>query len=89
MAERDSLMQIWHQATVMKNDLILSERNLVHLYGPDSRDWIVVREYANWEDVEAAADKQGELWRAAMPDTEARMELPRFSGHFFAGVFGF
>ena len=71
-AERDSLLSVFVEAVIRKNDKILSQQSMQHRYGPDSRDWIVVREYANWTDIEAASLANDELRRETWPDQAER-----------------
>lgn len=71
-AEFAELMKQWTEKVTKKNDKILSERVMRHLSGSDSRDLVIVTEYASWNDVEAAQDKQGELVKAGWPDEEKR-----------------
>lgn len=71
-AERDSLLSIVFEAVTQKNDKILSQQTMQHRYGPDSRDWIVVRECANWADIEAASTANRKLREERWPDKEER-----------------
>ena len=64
-AELASLLDEFQKKVVLPNDKIISERAMRHLSGSDSRDLVFVTEYANWNDVEAASVKQGELINSA------------------------
>lgn len=71
-AERDSLESIFTEAVIRKNDKILSQQSMQHYYGPDSRDWIVVRECASWADLDAARLENRKLSRETWPDRPER-----------------
>lgn len=94
-AKRDSMLALVQEAVVMKNDKIISRRILNHLYGMDNRDWIVVTEYANWEDVTEAGNVSRELRRKRWPDQEERRAfftelgtywLPQHSDQIYTGL---
>ena len=72
VAERDSLESIFTEAVILKNDKILSQQSMQHYYGPDSRDWIVVRECASWADIDAARLENRKLSREMWPDRAER-----------------
>jgi hypothetical protein len=74
-AELDSLLKVWQEEVVLKNDKILSEKVLRHLWGSDMRDWVFITEYANWNDIKEAGEMQGKLVEAAWPDKEDRKEF--------------
>lgn len=74
-AELDSLMKVWHDMVVVKNEKVVSEKVLRHYWGHDMRDWVFVTEYASWADIEAAGDMQGKLVEAAWPDKADRKKF--------------
>jgi len=82
-AERDSLLSVFIEAVIQKNDKILSQQSMQHHYGPDSRDWIVVRECANWADIEAARLANGELSRETWPDQAKRQAFNKALGKYW------
>lgn len=71
-AERDSLLSIFVESVTRKNDKVLSSKSMQHTYGPDSRDWIVLNEYANWADIKAARTAADKLIEEAWPDESER-----------------
>lgn len=66
------MMKEWHTKVTMKNSKIISERSLSHVSGGDLRDFVVITEYASWNDIEAANQEQGKLVEAGWPDKEKR-----------------
>ena len=46
-AERDSLWKILFDATVMQNDLIVSQRTLQHFWGDNSNEIVFIRGLSN------------------------------------------
>lgn len=84
MAERDSLLQIYHKQVTEKNPLILSQRVMQHFYGSNSQDVVVVSEYKNWADIDAASNKDTELFEKYWTDQAARRQFNRMLGKYFA-----
>lgn len=76
-AARDSLTALYADNVVKKNELIVSERNMRHLMGSDLRDWVVITEYRNWNDIDAAADRSNELFQEYWDTPEKRREFNR------------
>ncbi len=71
-AEFDEMMKEWSEKITRKNDKILNEWVMRHLSGSDSRDLVIITEYASWSDIEAAQKKQNKLMEAAWPDKKVR-----------------
>ena len=71
-AERDSLLIIYHNNVVAKNDLILSHRQYSHYFTDDSQDYAVVEEFESFASWQEAVKKSGELEEAAWPDEAER-----------------
>lgn len=55
-----------------KNELILGSNVLMHYFTPDNTEILLVSAYANWDNIEKAADRTDELIKAAWPDEAAR-----------------
>jgi hypothetical protein len=55
-----------------KNEYIMGSSYYTHMLSPDSRELLQVQVFASWEDIEKAAERNGELTREAWPDQEAR-----------------
>lgn len=71
-SEFDSLNTIYTQNVIDKNEYIISQRNLFHLWGSNSTDMVFITEYAKFEDIEKAADRNGELFRETWTTPEER-----------------
>jgi len=71
-AERDSLAAIWVENTVNKNEFILNQTLMTHMYGSNSSDFLVITEYKNFADIEKAQNRNFELIEEFMPDNEKR-----------------
>ena len=54
-----------------------------HASGSDSRDLVIITEYASWNDIDAAATRQGELMDTAWGDEAASKEFfKKFNKYF-------
>lgn len=76
-AERDSLLQLYHEQVTKKNIHIISQRALQHLYGADNRDLVWITEYKDWASVEAASKMDNELFEKYWKDAESRRQFNR------------
>jgi hypothetical protein len=85
LAERDSLLEIYHKQVTEKNPLILSQRVMQHFYGNDSRDLVFVTEYKGWADLDAADAKNTELFEKYWADDASRRQYNRMLNKYFAG----
>ncbi|MCH9028309.1 MAG: hypothetical protein IH819_01580 [Bacteroidetes bacterium] len=65
-----------------KNDNILSQKVLRHVTGSDMRDWVVVSEYASWNDIDAAGDNQTELVNAGWTNEDDRSNYFKTFGKY-------
>ncbi len=72
MTEFNTLMQEWYDKVVSKNEKIISERVMRHSSGSDMRDWVFITEYASWNDIDAANNRQGELVNEGWPNADDR-----------------
>lgn len=81
--ELDSLMNEYTSAAVKKNDKILSSKSLRHLYGSDSRELVVINEYASFADIEVAGKMNEELMKKRWPDETEREEFWKRFNHYF------
>ena len=55
-----------------KNEYVMGASTYMHRYTPDNRELIYVQAYANWEAIDKASERNGELEKEAWPDKEAR-----------------
>jgi hypothetical protein len=83
MVERDSIAQIFFDATTKNNPKIISERSMVHFYTQDSQEWFIVTEFKNWNDIDEAGKMSDEMLRKAYPDEKKRQELNRMFRKYF------
>ncbi len=74
-AERDSLIAIWTENAINKNEFIVNQTIMTHLYGSNSSDYVVMNEHKSISDMEKAQSRNNELFREFMPDDEARAEF--------------
>ena len=84
-AEFDSLSALINKHVVSKNDKILSQRIVRHLWGSDSRQLIFMREYANIKDIVGDNDTGSELFKAAWKTEEERKAFNDAYGKYFQG----
>lgn len=82
-AQLDSLFTVYHDKVVAKNDKVVSQKVMHHVYGDDMRDWVVISEYASWNDIDAAGDVSNKLIKEAWPD---KAERQKFFKTFFKYV---
>ncbi len=55
-----------------KNELIMGASVFLHRFTADNTELIVVQSYANWEDIDKAGNRNGELIMEAWPDADER-----------------
>ncbi|MCM4171406.1 hypothetical protein DHD32_07935 [Arenibacter sp. TNZ] len=72
-AELNAHLKEFSEKITFKNDKVISEKVFHHISGADLRDLVVISEYANWNDIEAASNKQNELMKTAWPKEEDRL----------------
>ncbi|RMG63161.1 MAG: hypothetical protein D6715_11570 [Calditrichaeota bacterium] len=82
-SEFNQLMKEWSDKVVRQNDKIISERVVHHISGSNSRDVVIITEYANWADIEKAQEKQDELVAAAWPSENERRDFFRKFRKYF------
>ena len=80
--ELNELFKEWHDKIVSKNDKIISEKVLRHANGSDSRDWVIITEYASWNDIDAANEIQNKLVKEAWETKEARQKYFKTFGKY-------
>ncbi len=74
-AELNTVMKEWYQKVVLKNPKVLSRKVLVHISGADMRDWVIITEYANWNDINEAGNLNGKLVAEGWPDEAKRKQF--------------
>ena len=68
----------------MKNEFIIGASFFLHLYTTDNTELVYVQSYANWEDIDKAGDRNGELAEAAWPDDETRAAFFKKRGAYYS-----
>ena len=82
-AERDSLVAIWVENATKKNEFIVNEITMSHMWGSNSSDFLVITEHKNFADIEKAQNRNLELIEEFIPDNEKRAEfLKAFFSYF-------
>ncbi|CAZ97800.1 hypothetical protein [Zobellia galactanivorans] len=71
------LLKEFSEKTVFKNEKIISEKVMYHISGADLRDVVVITEYANWNDIEAA-----KLMETGWPNEEERATFMKTFGKY-------
>ncbi|SDL90076.1 hypothetical protein [Kriegella aquimaris] len=71
-AELNGLMKEFSEKVVLKNEKIISEKVMHHISGADLRDLVIITEYANWNDIDAASTRQTELVETAWSNEDER-----------------
>jgi len=72
MAEWDSLNTLYMNNVVNKNEHIISQKALRHLWGSNSLDLVYITEYKSFADIEKAQSRNGELFRESWSTLEER-----------------
>jgi len=74
-AERDSLVAIWVENAVKKNEFMVNQITMSHMWGSNSSDYLVITEHKNFADIEKAQNRNFELIEEFIPDNEKRAEF--------------
>ena len=80
---RDSLIAIYNDNVIKKNDKILSHREYSHFFTSDNKDYIIMEEYKNMATMEEAWKMNTELEKKAWPDEKKRKDLMDAMGAYF------
>jgi len=71
-AEFDSLNSLYMENVVNKNEFIISQRALRHMWGNNSLDLVYITEYKSFTDIEKGQKRNTELFREAWATSEER-----------------
>ncbi len=82
-AEFDSLGVFWVENVIKKNEFIVNQIAMDHLWGSNSSDFVVITEYKNFADIEKAQSRNFELIEEAIPDKEERAKYYKASSKYF------
>jgi hypothetical protein len=82
-AERTAILKEYHEKVTMKNPYVLHVWTMTHYYSDDSREFVTVYEFAKWEDIDKANEKDGELEKQAWPDAKQRQAFMKKMNSYF------
>jgi hypothetical protein len=77
------MLQEYHTKVTMKNEYVLSERNMWHFWTSDSREFATITEFADWSAIEKAGDRDSELEKQAWPDAKQRADYMKKMSSYF------
>ncbi len=80
---RDSLIAIYNDNVIKKNDKILSHREYVHYFTSSSKDYVIIEEYKDMASMEEAFTMSTELEKKAWPDEMKRKAFMDAMGSYF------
>lgn len=83
IAEWDSLNTLYMDNVINKNEFIISQRALRHMWGANSEDLVYITEYASFADIEKAQDRNTELFQEAWATSEERQAYNSAVGNYF------
>ena len=72
IAEWDSLNTLYMENVINKNEHIISQRALRHMWGHNSEDLVYITEYKSFTDIEKGQERNTELFREAWATSEER-----------------
>jgi hypothetical protein len=81
--EFDSLTYLYNTNVFEKNEYILNYKVLRHWWGNNTKDFIVVYEVKNWEDVIIASTRNNELFEEYWDTPEARKSFKEAYDKYF------
>jgi hypothetical protein len=81
--EFDSLNYLYTKNVFAKNEFILNYKVIRHWWGNNSRDFIIIYEVRNWEDVIKASARNNELFEEYWDTPEARESFNQAYDKYF------
>jgi hypothetical protein len=82
-AEFDSLNTLYMENVINKNEFIVSQRALRHMWGSNSLDLVYITEYKSFGDIEKGQDRNSELFRETWQTSEERQAYNAAVGKYF------
>jgi hypothetical protein len=73
-AGRAAVLNEYFTKVTLKNEYVIHQWNMTHLFTEDSREFVTISEYATWDDVRKAENRNAELLRQAWPDMQGRQD---------------
>ncbi len=80
---RDSLIQIYNDNVIKKNEKILSHREYSHFFTTDNKDYMILEEFKDFSSMEEAWKINTDLEKKAWPDEKKRKEFMDAMGAYF------
>lgn len=84
-AERDSLLDLYHEQVTKKNPHVLSQRVMQHFYGSNNHDVVFVSEFKDWASIDASEKMDTELFEKYWKDEASRRQFNRAFNKYFSG----
>ncbi len=82
-AEWDSLNTLYMENVINKNEYIISQRALRHMWGHNSEDLVYITEYKSFTDIEKGQERNTELFREAWATSEERQAYNDAANKYF------
>ena len=83
IAEWDSLNTLFMENVINKNEYIISQRALRHMWGHNSEDLVYITEYKSFTDIEKGQARNTELFNEAWATSEERQAYNNAAGKYF------
>ena len=79
----DSLNTLYMDNVIKKNEYIISQRVLRHMWGNNSLDLVFITEYKSFTDIEKGQNRTAELFRETWATSEERQAYNKAVGKYF------
>jgi len=83
ISEWDSLNTLYMDNVINKNEHIISQRALRHMWGHNSLDLVYITEYNSFADIEKGQDRNTVLFREAWATSEERQAYNNAVNRYF------
>lgn len=83
-AERDAMLKEYLTKVTMKNEFVIHQWSMNHFFTDDSREFVTITEYANWNDIRKSFDRDSELENQAWPDAQKRHDFMNKMNNYFS-----
>jgi hypothetical protein len=83
IAEWDSLNTLYMENVINKNEYIVSQRALRHMWGHNSEDLVYITEYKSFTDIEKGQARNTELFRETWATSEERQAYNNAVNKYF------
>jgi hypothetical protein len=82
-SEGATILKEYFTKVTMKNEYVIHQWSMVHFFTEDSREFVTITEFANWNDIAKAGDRDVELERQAWPDAQKRQDFMKKMDSYF------